>query len=99
MLTGLLKLIFGTKSQRDVRRMLPVVAKINRIEEELQTLTDEELQAKFKADPISAVEQLLGVDLPNDTIEKIVDGIKAKIAIDDIGDALGKLGGLFGKKK
>ena len=46
MLTGLLKLIFGTKSQRDVRRMLPVVAKINRIEVELQALTDEELQAK-----------------------------------------------------
>ena len=43
MLTGLLKLIFGTKSQRDVRRMLPVVAKINRIEVELQALTDEEL--------------------------------------------------------
>ncbi|MBE6380704.1 MAG: preprotein translocase subunit SecA [Lentisphaerae bacterium] len=46
MLTALLKLIFGTKSQRDVRRMVPMVAKINRIEEELQKLSDEELQAK-----------------------------------------------------
>ncbi len=46
MLTALLKKIFGTKSQRDVRRMLPMVAKINRIEEELQKLSDEELQAK-----------------------------------------------------
>ena len=46
MLTGLLKMIFGTKSQRDVKRMLPLVAKINRIEEELQNLSDEELQAK-----------------------------------------------------
>ena len=46
MLTGLLKLIFGTKSQRDVRRMLPIVAKVNRIEEGLQALTDEALQAK-----------------------------------------------------
>ena len=71
-----------------------------KIEELVEKIkNDEELQAKFKADPISAVEQLLGVDLPNDQIEKIVDGIKAKIAIDDIGDALGKLGGLFGKKK
>ncbi|MBO5721796.1 MAG: preprotein translocase subunit SecA, partial [Lentisphaeria bacterium] len=46
MLTALLKMIFGTKSQRDVRRMLPLVAKINRIEEELQKLSDAELQAK-----------------------------------------------------
>ena len=46
MLTTLLKMIFGTKSQRDVRRMRPMVAKINRIEEELQKLSDSELQAK-----------------------------------------------------
>ena len=46
MLTGLLKMIFGTKSQRDVRRMVPLVAKINRIEEDLQKLSDEELKAK-----------------------------------------------------
>ena len=44
------------------------------------------------------MEKLLNVDLPDDKIEAIVDGIKAKLAIDDIGDVLGKLGGLFGKK-
>ncbi len=71
--------------------------KIEELVEKIQN--DKALQAKFKADPIAAVEQLLGVDLPNDQIEAIVDGIKAKLAIDDIGDALGKLGGLFGKKK
>ncbi|MBR6522186.1 MAG: hypothetical protein IKT47_05920 [Oscillospiraceae bacterium] len=76
---------------------MDIKAKIEELVEKIQN--DKDLQAKFKSDPISAVEQLLGVDLPNDTIEKIVDGIKAKIAIDDIGDALGKLGGLFGKKK
>jgi len=46
MLASLLKFIFGTKSQRDVRRMLPVVAKINRLEEEYQKLSEEEIQAK-----------------------------------------------------
>jgi hypothetical protein len=38
------------------------------------------------------------MDLPNDQIEKLVDGIRAKIKLDDLGDALGALGGLFGKK-
>lgn len=76
---------------------MDIKAKIEELVEKIQK--DEKLQAKFKTDPIAAVEQLLGVDLPNDQIEKIVDGIKAKLAIDDIGDALGALGGLFGKKK
>lgn len=62
-------------------------------------LSDKALKEKFMKDPITVVEKLIGIDLPNDKIEKLVDGIKAKITIDDIGDALGALGGLFGKKK
>ena len=61
-------------------------------------LSNKALKEKFMKDPITVVEKLIGIDLPNDKIEKLVDGIKAKITIDDIGDALGALGGLFGKK-
>ncbi|MEG2076844.1 MAG: hypothetical protein RRY34_10100, partial [Victivallaceae bacterium] len=46
MLTEILKSIFGTKSQRDVKRMRPIVKKINEIELTLQTLTEEQLQGK-----------------------------------------------------
>ena len=71
-----------------------------KIEELTKKITsDKTIMEKFKADPIKTVEGLIGIDLPDDQVSKIVDGIKAKIAIDDIGDALGKLGGLFGKKK
>lgn len=59
---------------------------------------DEKIKEKFMSDPISTVEELIGVDLPNDEIQKIVDAVKAKIAVDDIGDKLGALKGLFGKK-
>ena len=48
MLFGILKSIFGTKSQRDVKKMLPLVAKINKLEVELQKLSDEELQDKTR---------------------------------------------------
>ena len=47
----------------------------------------------------AALEELLGVDLPDEQIEQLIDGIKAKLALDNLGDALGALGGLFGKKK
>ncbi len=56
---------------------------------------DDKIAAKFKADPVKTVEELVGVDLPNDQIEKIVDGIKAKISLDSLGGIGGKLGGLF----
>ena len=59
---------------------------------------DDNLMENFKKDPIKVVEKLLKVDLPDDKIEAIVNGIKAKIQIDDVADVLGKLGGLFGKK-
>ena len=52
MFTGILKAIFGTKSSRDVRRMMPLVRKINQLEEEYRQLSDEQIQAKtpeFKA--------------------------------------------------
>ncbi|MBE6826419.1 MAG: hypothetical protein IJN11_10045 [Oscillospiraceae bacterium] len=72
---------------------MDIKAKIEELTDKIKN--DKDLQKKFQDDPISAVESLLGVDLPNDQVEKIVDGVKAKISLDSIGD---KLGGLFGKK-
>ena len=71
---------------------MDIKAKIEELTDKIKN--DKDLQKKFQDDPISAVESLLGVDLPNDQVEKIVDGVKAKISLDSIGD---KLGGLFGK--
>ena len=51
-----------------------------------------------KSDLIKVVEELIGIDLPDEMIEKVVDGIKAKITMDKVSDALGALSGLFGKK-
>ena len=56
---------------------------------------DPKLLQKFKDEPIKTVEGLIGIDLPDDQIEKIVDAVKAKINLDKVGDLLG---GLFGKK-
>ena len=58
---------------------------------------DKDIAAKFQKDPITTVESLLGMDLPNDQIQGVVDFIKTKINFDKIGGALGGLKGLFGK--
>ena len=52
---------------------------------------------KFNTEPVKVVEELVGIDLPDELIEKVVDGVKAKITMDKVGDALGALSGLFGK--
>ena len=48
MLSAIFKAIFGTKSQRDVKRMLPLVARINAIEQDLQKLSDDEIKDKTR---------------------------------------------------
>ncbi|MBR4865290.1 MAG: hypothetical protein IKU11_01270 [Clostridia bacterium] len=67
-----------------------------KIEEIVKKLTsDKNLMKKFNSNPTAVIEELIGVDLPDDQINAIVDGVKAKISLDKIG---GALGGLFGKK-
>ena len=59
---------------------------------------DKDLMAKFKKDPIQTIEGLIGVDLPDDMTQKLVNLVKTKLSAEQIGDIAGKLGGLFGKK-
>ncbi|HPG00295.1 MAG TPA: preprotein translocase subunit SecA [Kiritimatiellia bacterium] len=42
----LVKKIVGTKNERDVKKMRPIVARINELEQQLQSLSDEQLKAK-----------------------------------------------------
>ena len=69
--------------------------KLDEIAEKIKN--DKNIAAKFQKDPIGTVEGLIGIDLPNDQIEALVDAVKAKINLDKMGDALGGLKGLLGK--
>src|SRR3712207_5428787 len=46
MITNLLKAIFGTKNEREVKRIQKTVAKINALSDEYSALSDEELRGK-----------------------------------------------------
>ncbi len=62
---------------------------------------DKHLGEKFAKDPIKTVEGLLGVDLPDEAVKNIVEGVKDKLGGGDgkkgIGDLLGGLKDKFGK--
>lgn len=49
---------------------------------------DPKLLARFQTEPTKAVESLLGVDLPDDAIEKVVAGIKEKLSGEAVSGAL-----------
>ena len=55
---------------------------------------DKDVGEKFQKDPVKTVEGLIGVDLPDDQLTAVVEGVKAKVNLDGIAD---KLGGLFGR--
>src|SRR5437868_13064930 len=46
MINKILTMIFGSKHERDVKRMLPRVAQVNALEPEISKLSDDELRGK-----------------------------------------------------
>lgn len=73
---------------------MDIKAKIDELVNKVKN--DKDFSKKFKENPTKAVESVLGIDLPDEQINKIINGIKTKISIDDL---TGKLGGLFKGKK
>ena len=58
---------------------------------------DKDFAKKFKENPVKAVEEILKIDLPDDQINSIIDGVKAKLKVDNAGDLLNKAKELFNK--
>ena len=63
---------------------------------------DGKLLEKFKKDPLATIKGLVGDKFSGDQLSAIVEGVKAKINLDNASGLLGKagdaLGGLLGKK-
>ena len=53
------------------------------------------LLKEFKENPVKIVEELIGIDLPDDQINKLAQMVEIKIDMDKAGDMLKGLGGLF----
>lgn len=57
--------------------------------------SDNNFASKFKKDPIKAIEKIIEIDLPDEQINKLIDGVKAKLALDKNDDVLRKIKKLF----
>ena len=72
--------------------MLNIKEKAEQIVAKLRA--DDKLLEKFQANPAAVIEEYVGVNLPDDQVNALVEGIKAKLTADKLGNVLG---GLFRK--
>lgn len=72
---------------------IDVKAEITRIVEKISK--DESLKRDFQNDPIGAAKKLIGVEVSDDVIGQIVNGIKGKITADQVSGAVDALKKLF----
>ena len=74
---------------------MDIKAKIEEIVKKL--MADKTLMARFEKNPASVIEEYVGIDLPDEQVNQLVEGIKAKIKLDQVSDLLGGIGKLFGR--
>ena len=60
---------------------------------------DEALQRQFMSDPVKALESVTGLDLPDDMVRQVAEGVKAKVSLDQLSGVAGTIKGLFGKNE
>lgn len=72
---------------------IDIKAKIDELTAKLQK--DPALLQNFQKEPVKTLEGLIGVDLPDDQLQPLVAGVKAKLTASDLGNKLGGLKKLF----
>lgn len=72
---------------------MDIKAKVEELVEKVKS--NPKLLKEFRENPVKVIEEIVGMDLPDDQIMKLAELVKAKIDMDKVGSLLG---GLFGKK-
>ncbi len=53
------------------------------------------IKEQFDKEPVKVIEKIIGVDLPDDIVMKIIDGVKAKLTMDEASKVVDTLKGIF----
>lgn len=72
---------------------MDIKEKVEAIIEEIKS--NPNIKEEFEKEPVKVIEKLIGVDLPDDAVEKIIAGVKAKLTVDNVSKIAGALKDLF----
>jgi len=53
------------------------------------------IKEQFDKEPVKVIEKIIGMDLPDDIVMKIIDGVKAKLTMDGASKVVDTLKGIF----
>ncbi len=72
---------------------MDIKGQISKIVEEVSK--NPNMKEQFEKEPVKAIEKIIGIDLPDDVIMKIIDEVKAKLTIDGVSKTADVLKGMF----
>ncbi len=72
---------------------MEIKGQIDKIIEEVSK--NPNIKEQFEKEPVKVIEKIIGIDLPDDVVMKIIDGVKAKLTVDGVSKAADALKGLF----
>ncbi len=72
---------------------MDIKEQINKVLNEVSKNPD--IKEQFEKEPVKVIEKLIGVDLPDDIVMKIIDGVKAKLTLDNVSKVADTLKGVF----
>lgn len=72
---------------------MDIKGQINKIVEEVTK--NPNLKQQFDKEPVKVIEKVIGMDLPDDVVMKVVDGVKAKMTMENVAKAADSLKGIF----
>ncbi len=75
--------IFGTKSERDLKKIWPIVDEIKSFEEEIKTLTDDELKQKTESFRQKIADETAEVDEQIEEVKRKMDSNDESITFDE----------------
>ena len=74
-------------------QIMDIKEQINKIVEDISR--NPNIKEQFEKEPVKVIEKVIGVDLPDDVVMKIIDGVKAKLTIDGVSKATDALKDMF----
>lgn len=74
-------------------QVVDIKNQINKIVEEVSK--NPNMKEQFEKEPVKVIEKIIGVDLPDDMVLKIIDGVKANLTINNVSKVTDVLKGVF----